>query len=47
MRVRTKKGVLVASTDPVIHLLTRKLVIEVIYTPKQGVIRRNILGTTC
>lgn len=45
MRPRTKKGLLVASSNPIIHMLSKKLIIEVVYTKTHEVIRRNILGT--
>lgn len=46
MRPRTKKGLLVASSNPTIHMLSKKLTIEVIYTNTYNIVRRNIIGTS-
>lgn len=45
MRPRIKKGLLVASSNPIIHMLSKKLVIEIVYTVKHEIVRRNIIGT--
>lgn len=45
MRPRIKKGLLVASSNPTIHMLSKRLIIEVVYTKTHEIVRRNILGT--
>ena len=41
MRKRIKTGTLVGSTNTIMHILSKRLVVKVIYTHKLGVISRK------
>ena len=41
MRPRISKGTLVGSTNTIMHILSKRLVVKVIYTNKLGVISRK------
>ena len=43
MRARVKKGTLVGSTNPYRHKLSKRLIIEVIYTFRRGIIRQRTI----
>ena len=42
MRKRIKTGTLVGSTNTMMHILSKRLVVKVIYTNKLGVISRKL-----
>jgi hypothetical protein len=41
MRKRIKTGTLVGSTNTIMHILSKRLVVKVIYTNKLGVISKK------
>jgi hypothetical protein len=43
MRARVKKGTLVGSTNPYRHTLSKRLIVEVIYTFRRGIIRQRTI----
>ena len=43
MRPRIKKGTLVTSTNKYRHILSKRLIIEVIYTFRNGIVREKTI----
>jgi len=43
MRTRVNKGTLVASTNSYRHILSKRLIIEVIYNFRNGVVRERTI----
>lgn len=43
MRARVNRGTLVASTDNYRHILSKRLIIEVIYNFRTGIIREKTI----
>lgn len=42
MRPRVKSGTLVCSTDPIRYILSKRLIVEVKYTFKRGVVNEKV-----
>jgi hypothetical protein len=45
MRARVSKGTLVASTDRFRAIKARRLIVEVIYSFRKGIVREKIIDT--
>lgn len=43
MRPRINKGTLVASTDKYRHIISKRLIIEVIYSFRKGIVREKTI----
>ena len=43
MRVRIKKGTLVASTNTYRHILSKRLIVEVTYTFRKGIVKEKTI----
>lgn len=42
---RVKRGVLVASTNRIRHILSKRLIVEVLYTFKKGIVKQTTIET--